>query len=376
MRVAVLGAGYAGVTIARRLESSLPSDVDIFVVNESAHHLIQHELHRVIRRPDFASDIKVPLADLLERSSIHTTRVSAVDTDTNRIRLADDRELAYDFGAICLGAETAYYDLPGLAEYATPLKRLADADAIRATFLDEVVPDGTVLVGGAGLSGVQVAGELAALAREEASPNMDIILVEQEPTVAPGFPDAFQDAVHEELVERGVSVRLNREIAEATATEVRFDDGRQSYDQLIWTGGIEGPMAMARTRPEVPATLRFTDETFVVGDTARTVDANGEEVPATAQAAVEEARTAAANITKLVEFEQNGGVFEPRLDRLNFRAAGWIVSVGDGAVAQVGPTVLRGRAALALKMTVGLGYLSSVGAVRQAVRRVVDEFAE
>lgn len=375
MRVAVLGAGYAGLTIARQLESSLPTDVEIVVVNETDHHLIQHELHRVIRRPDFADDIQVPLSSLLDRSNLRTTPISEIGLEANRVTLENDEEITYDIGAVCLGAQTAFYGLPGLRDHGTPLKRLSNAATIRTNFLEQVVPDGIAVVGGAGLSGVQVAGELAALAREYAAPEVEIVLLEQEDTVAPGFPAAFQDAVHDELITRDVTVRLGREIEGVTPSAVKLADGTQAYDQLVWTGGIEGPNALGGERPEVPATLRVTADTFVVGDAARSVDRSGEVVPATAQAAVEEARTAATNIQRLVEFKRSGGTFEPRLARLDFRAAGWIVSVGDGAVAQVGPTVLRGRPALALKMTVGVGYLSSVGAVRQAVRWVIDEFS-
>ena len=52
---------------------------------------------------------------------------------------------------------------------------------------------------------------------------------------------------------------------------------------------------------------------------------------------------------------------------------GWLVSVGDDAVAKVGPSVLTGRAALALKTTVGAGYLGTVGAVQNAVDLVSEE---
>jgi NADH dehydrogenase len=52
---------------------------------------------------------------------------------------------------------------------------------------------------------------------------------------------------------------------------------------------------------------------------------------------------------------------------------GWIVSVGDGAIAQVGPKVVTGTAAKALKASVGAGYLSSVRAIRQATELVGEE---
>ena len=104
------------------------------------------------------------------------------------------------------------------------------------------------------------------------------------------------------------------------------------------------------------------------------VDTDGEAVPASAQAAIREARVAAKNVTALVEHRLDGtGGFEPRLARYSFDSPGWLVSVGDGAVAQVGGSVLTGRAALALKTSVGAGYLGSVGAVENAVDLVQSE---
>jgi NADH dehydrogenase len=376
MRVAVLGAGYAGVTVARRLEKSLPDDVEIVVVDDSGDHLVRHEVHRLIRRPSFAEDIQIPLGDLLDHATIHRDRVTRVDPDENRIDLADGDSMEYDYAAVCLGAETAFYDLPGVEEHATPLREVEDAHAVRAAFLDLIEGGGgRVVVGGAGLSGIQVAGELAALAREEdATGEVDVLLVEMEASVAPGFRPAFREAVREELEARGVDVRTGVAVERADSSAIQTGSGRIAYDQFVWTGGITGPVATAGDRAQVRGDLRQNDGTFVVGDAARVVDRDGEAVPATAQAALAEARVAASNIAALVGYDLDGGTFEPRLDTVSFSPKGWVVSVGDGAVAQVGPTILRGQAALAAKVTAGVGHLSSIGATSRAVELAREEF--
>jgi NADH dehydrogenase len=378
MQVAVLGAGYAGLTLARKLRAGLPDDVDLVVVERTGEHLVQHELHRLVRRPSLDDEVRIPLADVLD-CEIRATSVESVVPEENRVELADG-ELNYDYAAVCLGAETAFYDLPGVEEHATPLKRVEDAREIRSDFRALLDGEGgRVVVGGAGLSGVQVAGELAAMAREEGGdPDAGrpaVVLLEQMDRVAPSFPRNFQDAVRDQLAERGVEVRTGTAVERATDDAVELVDGTElGYDQFVWTGGIRGPAALDGDRPEVRGNLRLADDTFVVGDAARVVDADGEAVPASAQAAVREARVAATNLLRLVEHDREGsGVFEPRLDPFTFDSPGWLVSVGDGAVAQVGPTVLTGRAAKALKTTVGAGYLSSVGAVRNAVELVGEE---
>jgi NADH dehydrogenase len=372
MHVAVLGAGYAGTTVVRRLERALPEDVELTLVDEDDYHLVQHELHRLVRFPDLEETITVPLEDVVDRATVVTDRVESVDTGAGVAQLAGGGTVDYDYAAVCLGAETAFYGLPGVEEHATPLKRIDHAHRIRTAFFED--QGGRVIVGGAGLSGIQVAGELAAVAREEAF-DAEITLLEQLDSVAPGFDPAFQAAIHEELEARDVTVRPRTSVASADADAVELESGdRLPYDQFVWTGGIAGPQGFGGERPATRADLRVENGTFVVGDVARVVDGDGEAVPATAQAAVREAAVAARNITRLVRHDRAGDEgFSPRLDRVTFDPRGWVVSVGDGAVAQVGPTVLRGSAARAAKASIGVAHLSSVGAVTNASALVREE---
>ncbi len=367
MHVVVLGAGYAGLTLTRLLERQLPADVDITLVDDTPDHLVQHELHRVIRHPELASKITISLPAALDRATVRVAYVDAIDRDERIVTLSEGT-LEYDLAAICLGARTEFYGLDGVREHGTPLKRLSHAFQIRRRALESCQrEEPRIVVGGAGLSGVQVAGELAALTRTERR-SASITILEQLDRVAPGFPQNFQDAVKGALTDCGVAVRTGTTVTGADETGVSLDDGdRLECDQFVWTGGIRGPDTFEGDRPTVDATLRLDEHAFAVGDAARVVDADGEIVPASAQSAVREARTAAKNIAQLVDARTDGNaVSEPQLDSFSFDSPGWLVSVGDDAVAQVGPTVFTGRAAKTLKATVGVGYLSSVGAVGNA----------
>lgn len=389
MQVVVLGAGYAGVTLVRRLERTLPEAVDVAVVDEDDSHLVQHQLHRVVRRPELAAEIEIPLASLFDRAEIRTSRVRAIDFESGAAQLTvsgrdangevasnDDSDgmgtIDWDIGAVCLGARTEDFGLPGIAEHGRPLKRLEDAHAIH----DAVEPliaagDGRVAVGGAGLSGIQVAGELAAWAAEAGATDLDVVLLEQADSVAPGFPDPFRAAVRRALVEAGVDVRTGTTITGAEPGEVTLANGGPvEVDELVWTGGIRGPDALESNRPEVRADLRLGPDTFGVGDAVHAVDADGEPVPATAQAAVAAAKTAATNVTRRVEFHREGGVFEPRLEQFRFEPRGWVVSVGDEAVALLGDEVVTGPAAKVLKAQIGTAYRE--GPISAAVDAIVD----
>lgn len=373
MHAVVLGAGYAGVAATRQLESALSDDVDITLVERRDTHLVQHLVHRAVRDPSLADRLEIPLPTLLDRAEHRQATVSDVDPDAGGVEL-DGGSLSYDVGIACLGARTAFYGLAGVREHATPLKRLEHAERIRDDF-DTVPADGRVVVCGAGLSGIQIAGELAAMGRDRGSAPT-VVLLEQESTVAPGFSAPFRRAIAEALDEQGVTVRTNATVSAAEADALELADGdRLGFDQLIWTGGIAGNDALSGSRPEVRATLRLGDRTFAAGDVARVVDADGQLAPASAQTAVRQASVAASNAERVLRHERNdAGEFGPRLERYRHDSRGWVVSVGDATVAQVGGSVLRGSAARAVKTTVAAGYLGGLGSVESAAEYVREQF--
>ncbi|WP_350355849.1 NAD(P)/FAD-dependent oxidoreductase [Natronomonas marina] len=378
MRVAVLGAGYAGLTVARRLERRLPDDVELVVVDESEDHLVQHELHRVVRFPDLAETITVPLSEVLSRADLRQARVTDVDAEAGVATLspvdgAGTEELDYDAAAVCLGAETAFYDLPGVEEHATPLKRLPHAEAIRADAM--AAPGGDAVVGGAGLSGVQVAGELAELSAAE-DLDLGVTVLEMADRIAPGFDGTFAGAIREELEAREVAVETGATVESADDEAVTLGDGRTfPHDVFVWAGGIRGPAALDGERQRTGGDLRVGEATFVVGDAAAVVDEAGAEVPASAQTAVREARTAASNLLRVVNAARvtDETDEDPRFDAYRYEEAGWVVSVGNGAVAEVGPAVVSGDLAKAVKAVIGAGHLGSVGAIEEATDLVREE---
>lgn len=388
MDVLVLGGGYAGLLVTRKLERRLPETASLTLVDDTGTHLVQHELHRAIRRPDYVDDISVPLAELLDRASLHEGRVTEVDRETRTVSLAAGDRLGYDYCVVALGSETAYYGIEGLREHATPLKRLEHAAEIRREFeavIDQLGHDdpattaersGRVVVGGAGLSGVQVAGELAAMARErDVSDDLEVLLLEQQATVAPGFPEGFQRAVRERLEAQGVEVRTRTTVTAADPIKITTESGAIDYDQFVWTGGIRGSEAMGGDRPQVRGDLRLDDRTFALGDAARIVDADGEPVPASASAAVRASETAARNV--VASATADGGFVD--VEQWRWESPGWLISVGDDAVAQIGPTVLTGSTANALKSAVGVTYLAEHGSLRRALgvlRKEADDLEE
>lgn len=374
MRAVVLGGGYAGVVATSRLEES-PAVDDVVLIDDTGTHLIRHELHRVIRRPDLADRIEIPLERVVFDATVLERTVESIDTEENLVDFAGDDSLPFDVAIVCLGSRPSYDGLPGVEHHSIPITSPERSSEINRR-VESLIENGggDIAIGGGGLTGIQVAGEVAEMIGEGTS-DVTISLLEQAETVAPGFDSEFREAIHSTLREKGVHVRVGTTIERATDERVRTEDGESlPADVLVWAGGIRGVEPFDWTRPRVRADVRLDDRVFVAGDVARVVDVNGTEATPSAQSSIRQAKVAVENARKVLSTARDSTAFRPTYARYRFAPFAWVVSVGDAAVAQVGPQVLTGRAAKAIKSTVGVGYLSSAGAIDEAVDVIRMEF--
>jgi NADH dehydrogenase len=347
-RVVVLGAGYAGAGAVKRLESALERvepDAELVWVSETDYHLVLHESHRVIRNPSAADQITIPVEAVAPGATFVEGRVVDVDVQTRRVRLADDRTVDYDYLLVCLGSETAFYGIPGLAANAHTLNGLDDALGIHRA-VESAAADATTheparaVVGGAGLSGIQVAGELAEFRDHNDAP-LEVHLVESLDEILPGSTESLLTVLRDRLEDARVRIRTDDPIIEATDDTIHFDEGDPiEYDVFIWTGGITGGDALRSIDVEkdgrsnrlyADRTFETSDDrVFAIGD-AGLVDQDGAEdpdpdpAPPTAQAAWQAARVAGDNLARAIEDR------EP--ERWTYDDKGTLVSIGERAVA-------------------------------------------
>ncbi|WP_135662659.1 NAD(P)/FAD-dependent oxidoreductase [Halorhabdus rudnickae] len=377
--VVVLGSGYAGAGAIKRLESELGADVDLTWISEQPYHLVLHEVHRCIRDPSVRDDITIPIEEI--KSPTTTFReglVETVDTDARTVHLADGESIDYDYLLVAVGSQTAFFGIDGLEEHALTLKCLDDALAIHdeiGTAARDASDDepARVLVGGAGQTGVQVAGEIAAYRDEHDAP-IEILLVEGMDAVVPGNERPFQKAIRERLDERGVIVRTGQFIDDVDAETIYLEDGEEiPYDVLIWTGGITGQQEMNdvsiskdRESNRLKATTTFQtdgERVFAIGDAALVEQPGDEPAPPTAQAAWQAADVAAENIARAIRGQP--------LKEWRFEDKGTVVSVGDDAVATdvlYSPIkTFNGMPAELLKKVIATRWIADVSSLSRAI---------
>ena len=374
-RVVVLGAGYAGSVAVQALEREL-DDHDLVWVADVDYHLVLHEVHRAIRDPAVREKITVPVSDLKAPSTEFVQgAVAGVDAEARRVELADGASVDYDYLVVALGSDTAFYGIPGMADRAHTLKSLDDALAIH----EDVVEAGEaasrndparVVVGGAGLSGIQTAGEVAELRDVEGLP-IEISLVEALEEVMPGFDADVQRRVRRLLRERGVEVFTDDPVTEAGPDAIHFDErDSMPYDVFVWTGGITGRDALSETAVEndherlnTDRTFRTSDDrVFAVGDAA-VVDLDGGAAPPTAQAAWDAASVAAANVARAIDGRP--------LEEWSYEDKGTLVSVGEDAIAHdvlyVPVGTFGGPAAVFMKKLVAARWLATITSWRRGL---------
>ena len=255
-RIVVLGAGFAGliaaVGAARKLaELNIEkSDVAVTVVNRDAWHSI-----RVRNYETDLSDTRVPLDDVLGPIGIDLRigEVAGVDCARREVALAEQPSLKYDRLVFALGSELVRPPIPGLAEHGFDIDTHDAAQRLGAHLAAlptrPASPDRfTALVVGGGLTGVEMATELATRLRDIAGgAPARVILADRSARIGSNMGDQACDVIAEALAALGVETRPGVTIASIDGQGARLASGEAIAAQtVIWCAGMRAhPLAAA-----------------------------------------------------------------------------------------------------------------------------------
>ncbi|KMY52421.1 NAD(P)/FAD-dependent oxidoreductase [Peribacillus loiseleuriae] len=293
--IVILGAGYGGLLTALTVRKYLSkAEAEVTVINQFPTHQIITELHRLAAHNVAEEAVAMPLDKLLKGKDIDLkiAKVESFSADNKEVKLSNGATLSYDALVVALGSVTAYFGIPGLEEHSMVLKSANDANKIYAHVEERIreyaksknEADATIVIGGGGLTGVELVGELADIMPELAKSHgvdpkeIKLKLVEAGPKILPVLPDNLIERATTSLEARGVTFLTGLPVTNVTGNEIDLKDGQKIIaNTFVWTGGVQGNplvgqsgLAVDRGRATVNEYLQSSShsDVFVVGDSA------------------------------------------------------------------------------------------------------------
>ena len=383
--ILVLGAGYGGLTTVVNLQKQVGTQAEIILVNKNDYHYETTWLHEVGAGTISPEAARYPVSKVIN-SDVKFVQATVESIDVNSKKVGTTAgEFTYDYLVIGLGFEGETFGIPGLKEYALSLSNINTARQVREHIeyqfaswsLDEVRDDSklTIIVGGAGFTGIEFLGELGSrvpkLCKEFDVPRekVRILCVEAAPMVLPGFDPKLVEYAKSQLTSKGIEFSIGTPIVEATPEGVKIKKGEDEFEfikagTVVWAAGVRGNALVEssgiesnRARIAVRKDMRAPgfDDVFIVGDCAFLLNEEaGRPYPPTAQIAMQQAVNIAKNIKHLINNEET--------ETFVYDDKGAVCSLGHGdAIADAMGKKLTGKTANALKKIVDDRALFLVG---------------
>jgi NADH dehydrogenase len=391
-KILILGAGYGGLMTAKGLQKHLrPGEAEVTLVNQNSYHYITTKLHEPAAGTSHHDHARLSILSVIHphRVNFIQDQVTSINTETKEVTLKDHSEpLSYDYLVIGLGSAPETFGIKGLLENAFFIRSIDSVRMIREHMeymfsryaeekKDELI---TIVVGGAGFTGIEYVGELVdrmpELCREYDIPleKVRIVNVEAAPTVLPGFDSDLVNYATDYLKNKGVEFHINTPIAECTHEGVILKGGEEiKASTVVWTGGVRGNKIVEdagietmRGRVKVDGQLRAPghEEIFIIGDSSLVFPSENERpYPPTAQIATQQGQFLGKNLVSLIR--------DGKMDTFAYHAKGTVASLGrKEAIGIVGKnSKLMGMKASFMKKIIELRWLYLLGGISLVLRK-------
>src|SRR5690349_5251358 len=388
-RVVIVGAGFGGLQAALHLKNA---DVDVTLIDRRNFHLFQPLAYQVATGALAPGEVCYPLRTIFrgdENVRVLLAEATGFDLDAREVKLrttAGDETVAYDTLIVGGGSKYNYFGHPEWQEHAAELKSLEGALHIRAQVLRafeaaEVAETEaererqlTFVIVGAGPTGVEMAGQIAEIARDTQrdfrvadTSKARVLLLEGGDRVLAAFPEKLSKRAFKSLVSLGVTPLVGHLVTDIDADGVTWKaDGAESHvsaGTVIWAAGVlaasvSSSLAEAagasvdnvgRLIVEPDLSLPGHPEVLALGDMVQIRD--GEPLPGVAPVAMQMGRYAARRIKARVRGSDVGP--------FKYKDKGNLATIGRArAVAELPPRIrVAGFLAWALWLGIHLWYL-------------------
>ncbi len=381
-RVVIIGAGFGGINLVKKLKNK---PFQVVLINKTNYHLFQPLLYQVATAGLEASSIAFPVRGIFSHKDNFIFRLAEVTNvlpDQNRVE-TNIGPISYDYLVIGTGSTSNFFGNINFEKLAKGMKSLYEAIGLRNFGLqglentllltdkeEKEVALNIVIVGG-GPTGVELAGALAEFRKKifpkdypELSPDlMSIHLMESAPQLLAHMSESASRETFKYLTKMGVQIKLNTLVKDYDGTKAYLSDGTVIYSKyFIWSAGVKGNMPAGLKEEVVARGARIkvdefnrvlnVDNIFAIGDVAQ-VSTDPELPkghPMLAQVAIQQGKLLGDNLARL----ENKQKMQP----FKYRDKGTMATIGrNKAVADIGKLHLTGFFAWVIWMVVHLMFL-------------------
>lgn len=369
--IVVIGGGFAGASLVKRLEGQLPDDYQLVLVSEENYTTFNPLLAEVVSGDLLPAHAIASLRQMVRRTRIVAGRAIDADWDAGTLRIATDGfhgELPFEHLVLAFGARAATDAAPGMAGRALPFKSLGDAVVLRNRIiaqleLAELEPDparrkwlGHFIIVGGGFSGAEAAGAIFDFIRAAegyyprlCDKDLNVTLIHSRDLPIPELPPALGRHAKRSWLRRGLKLHLGVKVDAVDAQGVAFSgrggSGRVDGATIVNTIGVRPNGLVARLglptergRIKAAGDMRVDgfERVWAAGDCALIANAHdGEPAPPTAQFALREGRQLADNIARAVRGRETRA--------FSYKPKGMMATIGRlNGVAEAGALRLKG----------------------------------
>ncbi|MCB0407565.1 MAG: NAD(P)/FAD-dependent oxidoreductase [Bdellovibrionales bacterium] len=334
--VAIVGAGFGGISVARKLAKS--SDLEIHIIDRRNHHLFQPLLYQVAMAGLNPSEISVPIRRLFRRNSnvrVVLAEVDNIDINSSTVSY-DDIKAKFDYIVIACGAKHFYFGKNDWEVLAPGLKNIEQATEIRRRILtafefaekekdlEKQKSYLTFSVIGGGPTGVEIAGAIAEMAKTTLVDDYrvadltqtKVYLIEAGSRVLPSFPEKLSRRAEHDLKSLGVTVIKNTRASDLSSTGLQAGANWISCKTIIWAAGVK-PASIAEstdTKKDEQGRLVVCEDLslpsnkniFAIGDVAVFYKEDGTSLPGIAPVAIQQGQFVGKQILNEVKGRPRG----------------------------------------------------------------------
>jgi len=311
MKLIVVGGGYGGTEVIRQLILRGVKSLEIELISNKGYFENTIGGTEIISEKVKIEELRYDLKELSAYWNFELTigNVENIDLNEKKVKV-DNKEKDYDMLFIAAGSESNFYHVSG-AELAFEAYNLSGFKTINERLKHLASSNANVTVAGAGFVGLEIVAEILDFFKAM-NKKVNVTVVEKMNSVMPAYNNELaRKIVFEAFASRGVKILLGNGVKQIEKEKVILEDGNIiETDLTIWTAGIKSSEVSSkivgaqlnRGYVEVDERLliKGKEDSFAIGDISF-VKINQKEAAKMAGEALEQAKTAAKNISLIVK---------------------------------------------------------------------------